>query len=98
MGRSPTWPSSGPGWTPTPTDPIRAFLVPTDSPGFSARPVPHKLSLRASVTAELVLDGVLVPESAVLPDARGLGAALACLTQARAGDRVRRAWQRRATA
>ena len=64
---------------------IVGFAVPTDTPGFTAREVRHKLSLRASSTGELVLDGVRVPESARLPEARGLKAPLSCLTEARAG-------------
>lgn len=64
---------------------IRGFAVPTDAPGFSAPEVRRKLSLRASVTAELVLDGVRLPEDALLPGARGLGAPLGCLNEARLG-------------
>jgi glutaryl-CoA dehydrogenase len=64
---------------------IRGFVVPTDSPGFTARAIPHKLSLRASVTSELVLDGVRLPADAVLPGARGLSAPLGCLAEARFG-------------
>lgn len=64
---------------------IRGFVVPTDTTGFSARPIHGKMSLRASVTSELVLDGVRLPGSAVLPDAHGLGAALGCLNEARFG-------------
>jgi glutaryl-CoA dehydrogenase len=64
---------------------IRGFVVPTDSPGFTARSIPHKLSLRASVTSELVLDGVRLPADAQLPGARGLSAPLACLAEARFG-------------
>ena len=64
---------------------VRGFLVPTDTPGFEARPVPRKMSLRASDTAELVLQDVRVPASAALPGAAGLPAALSCLTQARYG-------------
>jgi glutaryl-CoA dehydrogenase len=66
-------------------DGIRGFVVPTDSPGFTANPVKHKLSLRASVTSELVLDGVRLPASALLPGARGLAGPLGCLTEARFG-------------
>ena len=66
-------------------DGIRGFVVPTDSPGFAANPVKHKLSLRASVTSELVLDGVRLPASAMLPGARGLGGPLGCLNEARFG-------------
>ncbi len=66
-------------------DVVRGFLVPTTSPGFSAREVQHKLSLRASTTAELVLESVDVPESAMLPGVAGLRGPLSCLTQARTG-------------
>jgi glutaryl-CoA dehydrogenase len=64
---------------------IRGFVVPTDSPGFTARTIPHKLSLRASVTSELVLDGVRLPADAMLPGARGLSGPLGCLAEARFG-------------
>ncbi|WP_163508438.1 acyl-CoA dehydrogenase family protein [Fodinicola acaciae] len=64
---------------------IRGFVIPTATPGFSANEVHHKLSLRASLTAELVLDGVRVPESAVFPDVRGLRGPLSCLNEARYG-------------
>ncbi|HEX3005292.1 MAG TPA: acyl-CoA dehydrogenase family protein [Angustibacter sp.] len=66
-------------------DTIRGFVVPTDTPGFSAPEIKRKMSLRASVTAELVLDGVRLPESAVLPGAAGLSGPLSCLTEARFG-------------
>jgi glutaryl-CoA dehydrogenase len=66
-------------------DGIRGFVVPTDTPGFTANPVKHKLSLRASVTSELVLDGVRLPSSALLPNAKGLAGPLGCLTEARFG-------------
>ncbi len=66
-------------------DGIRWFLVPAGTAGFSA-PVMHgKLSLRASITSELVLDGVRLPASARLPEARGLSGPLACLDEARFG-------------
>jgi len=65
--------------------PVRGFVVPTDTPGFRAVEIRRKLSLRASPTAELVLDDVQLPESAMLPGARGLGGPLSCLTQARTG-------------
>jgi glutaryl-CoA dehydrogenase len=64
---------------------IRAFLVERGTPGFSASEVTGKLSLRASITAELVLDEALVPEENLLPEAVGLKSALKCLTQARYG-------------
>ena len=66
-------------------DKIRGFLVPTDTPGFSAREMHRKLSLRASVTAELSFDDVRLPADAMLPGARGLGGPLACLAEARFG-------------
>lgn len=64
---------------------VRGFVVPTDAPGFSAPEIKHKMSLRASATGELVLDGVRVPESAMLPEARGLKGPLSCLNEARYG-------------
>jgi glutaryl-CoA dehydrogenase len=64
---------------------IRGFLVPTDTPGFSAKDQAGKLSLRASDTSELVLDDVRVPKEAMLPDSRGLRSPIMCLTQARYG-------------
>ena len=67
------------------TDAIRGFVVPTDVAGFSAPQIKHKLSLRASVTSELVLDGVRLPADAVFPEARGLKGPLSCLSEARYG-------------
>ena len=64
---------------------IRGFVVPTDSPGFSAPVIRSKLSLRASITSELVLDNVRLPDSAVLPEVRGLKGPLSCLSEARFG-------------
>ena len=64
---------------------IRGFVVPTDAPGFRAPVVKGKLSLRASVTSELVLDGVRLPEDAVLPEVQGLKGPLSCLSEARFG-------------
>lgn len=64
---------------------IRGFVIPTDSPGFSAHPIHKKFSLRASVTSELVLDAVRLPAGAVLPDTIGLRGALSCLDEARFG-------------
>jgi glutaryl-CoA dehydrogenase len=64
---------------------IRGFVVPTDTPGFSAPEIKHKLSLRASVTSELVLDGVRLPADAVFPDVTGLKGPLSCLSEARYG-------------
>jgi glutaryl-CoA dehydrogenase len=64
---------------------VLGFIVPTDSKGFQAREVKHKMSLRASVTSELILEEVRVPEFLRLPKAEGLKAPLSCLTQARFG-------------
>jgi glutaryl-CoA dehydrogenase len=71
-------------WAKTP-DGIRGFLVPRNTPGFRTRNITHKLSLRASTTSELVLDNCRLPADAVLPKATRLGAALACLNEARFG-------------
>ena len=64
---------------------IVGFIVPTGTPGFTAREMTHKLSLRASVTSELSLDDVRLPAEAKLPEARGLSGPLACLSEARFG-------------
>ncbi|MBS4100185.1 acyl-CoA dehydrogenase family protein [Tsukamurella paurometabola] len=64
---------------------VRGFAVPTDTDGFTAHTIKHKMSLRASVTAELVLDGVRVPDSAAFPEVRGLRGPLSCLSEARYG-------------
>lgn len=66
-------------------DVVRGFLVPTDTPGFQAREVLGKLSLRASATAELVLQDVDVPDTALLPGVSGLRGPLSCLSEARSG-------------
>ncbi len=66
-------------------DGIRGFVVPTDSPGFSANLIHKKLSLRASVTSELVLEDVRLPADAMLPGVRGLRGPLSCLNEARFG-------------
>ncbi|HEY4434434.1 MAG TPA: acyl-CoA dehydrogenase family protein, partial [Candidatus Cybelea sp.] len=66
-------------------DGIRGFIVPRDTPGFSASDIHKKLSLRASVTSELALSGCRLPAEALLPNAQGLGAPLACLNEARYG-------------
>ena len=64
---------------------IRGFLVPRGTPGFSARDIHKKLSLRASITSELHLDEVRLPAGAVLPGVTGLKGPLSCLTEARFG-------------
>jgi glutaryl-CoA dehydrogenase len=64
---------------------IRGFIVPTNTPGFTARDQKGKLSLRASDTSELVMQDVHLPANAILPDSGGLKSPLMCLTQARYG-------------
>jgi len=64
---------------------ISGFVVPTDSPRFSTNDIHQKMSLRASVTSELVLDGVRLPGSARLPEVCGLKGPLSCLSEARFG-------------
>jgi glutaryl-CoA dehydrogenase len=66
-------------------DGVRGFLVPAGTRGFSTRDIGHKFSLRASVTSELILDGVRLPAEAMLPEARGLSGPLRCLDEARFG-------------
>jgi glutaryl-CoA dehydrogenase len=66
-------------------DGIRGFLVPRGAPGFTSSDIHRKLSLRASTTSELTLDGVRVPGSAMLPGAKGLSGPLGCLNEARYG-------------
>lgn len=66
-------------------DKIRGFVVPTDTPGFTANTVKKKLSLRASITGELVFDDVRLPADAMLPEASGLRGPLSCLNEARFG-------------
>jgi len=66
-------------------DGIRGFLLPAGAPGFTAPEIHRKLSLRASVTSELVMDEVRLPASAILPGARGLSGPLSCLNEARYG-------------
>ena len=66
-------------------DGIRGFVVPTSTPGFSAAKIQRKLSLRASVTAELAFDDLRLPGDAVFPEVRGLKGPLSCLNEARYG-------------
>lgn len=70
-------------WAKDEDDIIRGFIIPKDTKGFSAPEMHGKLSLRASVTSELVLDNVMVSEKQRLPKAEGLKAPLSCLSQAR---------------
>ncbi|MEU4399969.1 acyl-CoA dehydrogenase family protein [Micromonospora orduensis] len=64
---------------------VRGFAVPMDTPGVTTREIRRKMSLRASVTGEIVLDDVRLPADAQLPGAAGLKAPLSCLTEARYG-------------
>ena len=64
---------------------VRGFLVERGTPGFSTRDIHRKMSLRASVTSELVLEGARVPADAMLPGASGLRGPLSCLNEARYG-------------
>jgi len=64
---------------------IRGFIVPTDVDGFSANDIHRKMSLRASVTSELVFDGVRLPADAILPNVKGMRGPLSCLNEARFG-------------
>jgi glutaryl-CoA dehydrogenase len=64
---------------------VRGFLVEKGTPGYTAKPIHGKLSLRASDTAELIFENCLIPEENILPGTQGLKNALMCLTQARYG-------------
>jgi glutaryl-CoA dehydrogenase len=66
-------------------NPVRGFLVPTDTPGFSARDITGKISMRASIQCDISLDGVRLPDEAMLPGAKGLGGPFASLNEARYG-------------
>jgi glutaryl-CoA dehydrogenase len=66
-------------------DGIRGFIVPTDTPGFTARAIDQKLSMRASVQCDIVLEDVRLPEDAMLPNALGLRGPFECLNEARYG-------------
>jgi glutaryl-CoA dehydrogenase len=72
-------------WARTEDGTVNGFLVERGTPGFSAPKMEHKLSLRASVTSELVLDGVRVSDDARLPEANSLRGPLSCLNEARYG-------------
>ena len=74
-------------WARTPDEPTgyAGFIVPTDTPGFSAHDIHRKVSLRASVTSELVLDGVRLPDAARLPEVASMRGPLSCLNEARYG-------------
>ncbi|WP_207344664.1 acyl-CoA dehydrogenase family protein [Arthrobacter sp. E3] len=66
-------------------DGVRGFLVPTDTPGFSAVPIDAKLSMRASIQCDVHLEDVRLPDEALLPGARGLRGPFSCLNEARFG-------------
>src|SRR5215208_3028378 len=66
-------------------NPVRGFLVPTETPGFSARDITGKLSMRASVQCDLSFEDVRLPAEAMLPGAEGLKGPFACLNEARYG-------------
>jgi glutaryl-CoA dehydrogenase len=72
-------------WAKAEADEIRGFIVEKDRKGYAARETHHKLSLRASVTSELMFQDCLIPEENVLPGSKGLKSPLMCLTQARYG-------------
>jgi glutaryl-CoA dehydrogenase len=74
-------------WAHTDEDPptLRGFLVPKGTKGFTTQDIHKKMSLRASITSELLLDDVRLPESAMLPEARSLKGPLSCLNEARYG-------------
>jgi len=71
-------------WAQT-SDGIRGFVVPTDIPGFSTQDIHKKMSLRASITSELILEDVRLPAAAALPGVRGMKGPLSCLNEARFG-------------
>jgi len=66
-------------------DGIRGFVVPTDTPGFSATPIAEKLSMRASIQCDITLTDVRLPDTAVLPGVVGLRGPFSCLNEARYG-------------
>ena len=72
-------------WARTDDEGVRGFLVPAGTPGFSTRDIERKLSLRASVTSELILEDCRLPADAVLPEVRGMRGPLSCLNEARYG-------------
>ena len=72
-------------WARTDEHGIRGFIVPTETTGFSAPEIHKKLSLRASVTSELILEDVRLPADAILPGVTGLRGPLGCLSEARYG-------------
>ena len=91
LNGSKTWISNSPiagvavVWGKTEDGVIRGFLVERGMKGFTTPTIEGKISLRASITGEIVLDNVEVPESHVLPNAKGLGGPFGCLNKARYG-------------
>ncbi|WP_336714519.1 acyl-CoA dehydrogenase family protein [Arthrobacter sp. USHLN218] len=80
-------------------DGVRGFLVPTDTPGFTATPIEPKLSMRASIQCDIELTDVRLPANALLPNTKGLRGPFECLNEARYGiiwgamGAARDAWQ-----
>ncbi|MBM3567762.1 MAG: acyl-CoA dehydrogenase [Alphaproteobacteria bacterium] len=72
-------------WAKTEDDVIRGFVLDKDMKGLSAPKIEGKLSLRASITGEIVMDDVMVPEDALLPNVSGLKGPFGCLNNARYG-------------
>jgi glutaryl-CoA dehydrogenase len=72
-------------WAKTEDATIRGFVVPTSTPGFTATPIQHKLSMRASIQCDVDLADVRLPAGAVLPDVTGLKGPFSCLNEARYG-------------
>ncbi|RAN69531.1 acyl-CoA dehydrogenase [Bacillus sp. SRB_336] len=66
-------------------DGVRGFIVPTDTPGFTATPIESKLSMRASIQCDIDIVDVRLPASAILPNAKGLRGPFECLNEARYG-------------
>ena len=66
-------------------DGIRGFVVPTDTEGFVATPIPEKLSMRASIQCDITLENIQLPATAVLPEVTGLRGPFSCLNEARYG-------------
>jgi glutaryl-CoA dehydrogenase len=78
-------PGAGSGRSSGGSSSIRGFIVPTDTPGFTATPIEPKLSMRASIQCDIELTDVRLPADAVLPGAEGLSGPFACLNEARYG-------------
>lgn len=72
-------------WARADDNTIRGFIVPTDTPGFSAHPIKKKMSLRASNTAELAFDEIRLPADALLPGVASMRGPFSCLNEARFG-------------